>query len=259
MPASASSATPPRVRKINADDLSWALAEGWTDFNAKRGDLIFVALLYPLIGLLTAAFAMNDAALPLFFPLVAGLSILGPAVASGFYELARRREEHLESSWWHFFDPLRGSNGTTIVTLTVGLALLFILWLAAAYAIYAATMGPDFPVGIAAFTSRVFGTPEGWALIALGNLAGLVFAVIVLVTTLISFPMAVDRTVDPGTAVATSLRAVQANPGIVAGWGLRVAGLLALGCFPAFIGLAVVLPVLGYATWHLYTRMVVRG
>ena len=252
------SSTPVAVRRIGAADLNWALSEGWKDFKEKRGDLIFVAILYPLIGLLTVLFAMNDAALPLFFPLVAGLSILGPAVASGFYELARRREEGRDATWRHFLDPLRGSNGATIITLTIGLMVLFLMWLAAAYAIYAVTMGPAFPHGLGSFIDRLFSTSEGWTLIVLGNLAGLVFAVITLMTTLVSFPMAVDRNVDPGTAVNTSLRAVGANSGTVARWGLRVAGLLVLGCLPAFIGLAVVLPVLGYATWHLYTRLVER-
>jgi uncharacterized membrane protein len=248
----------PTIRKIDQRDLRWALDEGWKDFQAKRGDLLFVALLYPLIGLIAAAVALNDAALPLFFPLVAGLSILGPAAASGFYELARRREAGLESTWQHFFDPVRGAKGATIVTLTIGLGVLFVLWLGAAYAIYAVTLGPDFPAGLASFLTRVFTTPEGWALIVVGNLAGAVFAVITLMTTLVSFPMAVDRDVDAGHAVETSLRAVSANAGTVASWGARVAGLLLLGSLPAFIGLAVVLPVLGYATWHLYTRLVQR-
>lgn len=246
------------VRKISTKDLDWALREGWNDFQAKRGDLIFVALLYPAIGLIAAAFALNDAALPLVFPFAAGLSIFGPAAASGFYELARRREAGLESSWRHFFDPMRGKQGSTILMLTIGLGVLFLLWLGAAYTIYAATLGPDFPSGVGNFLRRVFTTPAGWTLIIVGNLVGAVFAVVTLMTTLVSFPMAVDRDVDPGHAVETSLRAVAANPGTVAGWGLRVGALLVLGALPAFIGLAVVLPTLGYATWHLYTRMVER-
>ncbi len=252
-------AAPLPVRRITTTDMNWALAQGWRDFKDKRGDLIFVAVLYPLIGLLAALFALNDAALPLFFPLVAGLSILGPAVASGFYELARRREEGRDATWRHFLEPLTGPRGTTIALLSVGLMVLFLGWLAVAYAIYATSMGPNYPVGLNNFTGRLFGTADGWTMIMLGNLAGGVFAVIVLVTSIVSFPMAVDRDVDAATALETSVRAVRANPGAIAGWGARVAGLLLLGCLPAFIGLAVVLPVLGYATWHLYTRLVVRG
>ncbi len=247
------------VRKISTADLSWALAEGWRDFQAKRGDLIFVALLYPAIGLIAAVLFFNDAALPLFFPVAAGLSILGPSVASGFYELARRREAGLDATWRHFFDPLFGPARDTIVMLTVGLMVLFGIWIAFAYGIFAATMGPEYPRGIAEFAQRLFQTPEGWALIILGNLAGAVLALTVLICSIVSFPMAVDKPVDPGTALDTSVRAFRANPGTVVGWGVRVGGLLVLGAIPAFIGLAIVLPVLGYATWHLYTRLVDRG
>jgi uncharacterized membrane protein len=248
-----------RIRKIGTEDLRWALSAGWRDFQEKRGDLIFVALIYPLIGLVAAVAAFNDAALPLFFPAVAGLSLLGPAVAAGFYELARRREAQLESTWRHFFDPLSGPGRDTLIMLTVGLMVIFGVWIGFAYAIYAALLGPDLPHGIAAFFTRVFTTPEGWAMMLLGNIVGAFFATIVLVCTVVSFPMAVDRAVDPATALNTSIRAARANPAMMIGWGWRVIGLLALGCLPAFIGLAVVLPVLGYATWHLYTRLVERG
>lgn len=246
------------VRQLSESDLSWALAEGWKDFTEKRGDLIFAGVLYPLIGLIVAVLARNDQVLPLFFPLVAGLSILGPAVASGFYELARRREEGIDASWWHFLDPLRGRSRDGLVLLTAGLAGLFLLWLAAAWLIYQGTIGAYHPVGTAQFFDRLFHTSAGWTMILLGNLAGLAFAITTLLVSVVSFPMVVDRPVDAGTAVATSLRAVFANPRVMASWGLRVAGLLFLGCLPAFIGLAVVLPVLGYATWHLYTRIVQR-
>ena len=256
--ASSASDAAPQVRRITTRDLDWALRQGWSDFNDKRGDLIFVALLYPLIGLVTAVIAIDVQLLPFFFPLAAGLSILGPAVASGFYELARRREAGLEASWRHFFDPLRRPGAPAILMLTAGLLVLFALWLGAAYAIYAATVGPAFPSGMTPFLRTVFATPQGWALIIVGNLAGLAFAAVTIATTIVSFPMAVDRAVDPGIAVETSLRAARANPGATAMWGVRVAALLLLGSLPAFIGLAVVLPVLGYATWHLYTRLVVR-
>jgi uncharacterized membrane protein len=200
----------------------------------------------------------NDRLLPLFFPLVAGLSIFGPAVAAGFYEIARRRELGLDSSWLHFFDPLRGRSRATLAMLTAGLAVLFAGWLLAAWLIYTATIGATEPAGMADFFRRLLTTPEGWTLIGLGNLVGFGFAVATLVLAVVSFPMAVDKPVDAGLAVATSIHAVTENPAVMASWGLRVAGLLVLGCLPGFVGLAIVLPVLGYATWHLYTRLVER-
>ena len=248
----------PAIRRIGTADLDWALAEGWRDFREKRGDLIFAGLLYPLIGLLAAAVALNGRLVPLFFPLVAGLSILGPAVATGFYELARRREEGLDASWSHFLDPLQGRSRGGIGLLTLGLAALFVLWLIAAWAIYQATLAPLAPEGVDGFFQALFRTRAGWTMIVLGNAAGGLFAVATLVLTAVSFPLMVDQPVDAGTAVLTSWRAVSANPRPIAMWGVRIALLLALGAIPAFIGLAVVLPVLGYATWHLYTRLVER-
>lgn len=248
----------PAVRGIDAHDLSWAMAEGWRDFREKRGDLIFAGLLYPLIGLVTAAVSLNARLLPLFFPLVAGLSILGPAVASGFYELARRREEGEDASWPHFLDPLRGRSRTTLAVLTLGLGVLFLAWLAIAWAIYQATLGRLGPASASGFIHDLFATREGWTMILLGNLAGLAFAALTLVVSVVSFPLVVDKPVDAGTAMLTSLRAARRNPAAIAQWGLRIAVLLVLGAIPAFIGLAVVLPVLGYSTWHLYTRLVER-
>ncbi|PTS86555.1 hypothetical protein DBR17_06975 [Sphingomonas sp. HMWF008] len=248
----------PEIRRIGTQDLNWALAEGWKDFQAKRGDLIFLGLLYPIVCGMAVALAFNEPLLPLLFPLVAGLSIAGPAVASGFYELARRREEGRDSSWWHFVDPLGGRSRWPLAALTLGLAALFVAWLGVAYTIYDATLGAEAPMRVGDVFGRLFTTGEGWRLIVLGNLAGGAFALVTLVVALVSFPMVVDQPVDAGTALRTSIKAARENPREVLGWGVRVAGLLLLGLIPAAIGLAVVLPWLGYATWHLYTRLVVR-
>ncbi|MDR3511469.1 MAG: DUF2189 domain-containing protein [Caulobacteraceae bacterium] len=247
----------PRVRRIHPGELDWALSEGWKDFREKRGDVVVLALIYPAVGMVAAAITLNGRLLPMFFPLAAGVSILGPAVASGFYALARRREAGLESGWRHFLDPVLGPNRGTLAVLTAGLAALFAGWLLAAWLIYASSPGLGHP-GHADFLRRLFTTPEGWIMIVAGNLTGLAFAVATLALAVVSFPMAVDKQVDAITAVSTSVRAVSANPKVMASWGFRVAGLLVLGSLPAFVGLAIVLPVLGYATWHLYSRLVVR-
>lgn len=246
------------VRRIDRSDLNWALAEGWKDFQEKRGDLILLALIYPIVAFMAAAIAYNGRLFAMFFPLVAGLSILGPAVASGFYELARRRESGLDSGWLHFFDPMNGRSSFSLVILTAGLGLLFAGWLICAALIYDATVAHYAPAGPIDFLRRLFTTPEGWAMIVVGNLVGAVFAAAALVLGLTSFPMVVDQPVDPLTAVTTSIRAVEKNPVVVATWGGWVAGLLAVGCATAFIGLAIALPVLGYASWHLYTRLIER-
>ncbi|OYY72681.1 DUF2189 domain-containing protein [Sphingomonas sp. 28-63-12] len=260
-PYAASQAYPVRflqIRRIGQDDLNWALAEGWRDFKAKRGDLIVVGLLYPLICLMAVVVTLNNPLLPFLFPLVAGLSIAGPAVASGFYELARRREAGLNASWWHFLDPLKGRSRWPIALLTIMLGLLFVGWLIAAYAVYAANFGFGTPLRVQGLAGQLFSTNAGWRMIIIGNLVGLGFAIATLMVSVVSFPMVVDRPVDAGVAVRTSIHAVWTNPIVMLSWGVRIAIWLVIGLIPLAIGLAVVLPWLGYSTWHLYTRIVER-
>jgi uncharacterized membrane protein len=260
--------TPVTVRHIQMSDLRAALLEGWDDFMEKRGDIVVIGFIYPLVGLIVAALALNDQFVPLAFPLCAGLSLLGPAVAVGFYELARRRERREPAEWSHFLDAFRRDGGS-IAIATLILAVVFLLWMGAAWLLYMATFGTGTfyewsvdhgqMITLKDFVSRLFTTRDGWTLIVAGNLVGAVFAVLVLALSVVTFPMLVDRRMDALTAMGVSLRAFAVNWRPLLAWGAVVAGLLVLGSIPAFVGLAVVLPVLGYATWHLYVRIIGEG
>jgi len=247
-----------RIRKITLRDLRHALALGWDDFMDKRGDLVFVGLIYPLAVLLGAFYVLHVSILPLIFPIMTGSILFGPAAATGFYELARRREQGLDARWRHFLDVLRGPSAEPLFALTSVIAGLFVLWLIAAWYINLKTMGLDTPHTPLVFLQAVLSTPAGWTMIVVGNLVGLGFAITVLAIGVVSFPMLVDRPVSWTVALRTSVRVAWQNPVTIAVWGLIVVGLLALGAIPALVGLAVVLPVLGYATWHLYTLAVER-
>jgi len=249
------------IRRIGLQDLRIALAQGWDDFQAKRGDLVFIGFIYPVVVLLAILMASRVSILPLLFPLLAGSILFSPALASGFYELARRREHGLDSRWRHFLDVVRGPSSPALFDLTSVTAMLFLAWIAAAWFIYHATigrLGPEAVSSVGAFLSAVFGTGEGWRMIIFGNLVGLCFAIITLAVSVVSFPMIIDKKVSWGVALRTSVRVAWNNPVTVGVWGLIVVALLILGALPGLVGLAVVLPVLGYATWHLYTRAVVR-
>jgi uncharacterized membrane protein len=247
------------VRTITGSDLRASLRDGWNDFLAMRGDLIFVGLLYPLIGIVAATVTLGGALIPLFFPIAAGIGLLGPIVAVGFYELARRREQGLDSRWTHFLDVRKRPSADGLASVTVLLVSIFGLWLIVAASLYVALWGLHAPGSMGDFLARLFGTPEGWALIIAGNLIGLGFAALVIAISVVSLPMLVDQDVNASTAISTSIRATRANKGMTARWGIIVAALLVLGSIPIFIGLAVVLPWLGYSTWHLYTRLVDRS
>jgi uncharacterized membrane protein len=246
------------VRRIGWQDLKIALAQGLDDYKAKRGELLYLGVIYPVVGLLAFMMAFRADLLPLAFPLAAGISLMGPPVASGFYELSRRRERGEDPTWIDTLSIFKTPPFAGIAALTGCVGLLFGVWLLCAWAIYSATLGGVPLTSTADFLTRLFTTPAGWILIIVGNLTGLVFAVAALAISVISFPMLIDRRAGPLTAAETSLRAVAANPSTFAGWGLIVAALLVIGSIPLFIGLAVVLPILGYSTWRLYTRVVER-
>ena len=146
-----------------------------------------------------------------------------------------------------------------IATLAVYLVGLFVVWMVVAAELYGATLGPAAPASLGGFLRDIFTTGPGWTLAILGTLAGFCLALVVLAVSLVSFPMMLDRHVGVPLAVATSIAVVRANPVTVAAWGLIVAAGLVLGALPALIGLVVVLPVLGHATWHLYRRAVHWG
>lgn len=252
-----SGAAVPVVRKIGLADLKDALSKGADDFLAMPTHAIFLCVIYPIIGLVAARLAFGYSVLPLIYPLATGFALVGPVAALGLYELSKRREQGLETSAAHAFDVLRSSSIGAIIALGLLLTVIFALWMGTANAIYIDNFGYKPPASIAAFITDVFTTRAGWTLIVVGNAVGLVFAVIALTFSVVSFPLLLDRDIGAAGALLTSIRVVAHNPLTMAVWGLIVAGLLLLGSLPFFIGLTVVMPILGHATWHLYRKLVV--
>jgi uncharacterized membrane protein len=171
--------------------------------------------------------------------------------------LSRRREAGLDTSSSHALDVLHSRSIGAIVALGVLLMLIFLVWIAVADAIYVANFGYARPASISQFASDIFTTSAGWNVIIIGTAVGFLFALVALVISAISFPLLLDRDVGAAVAVFTSIRVVMDNPITMALWGLIVALLLVAGSLPIFLGLPVVMPVLGHATWHLYRKAIV--
>jgi uncharacterized membrane protein len=246
----------PAVRRIGLADIKDALAQGLNDFAAFRDDVVLICIVYPVAGLILARLAFGYELLPLVFPLASGFALIGPFAAVLLYEMSRRREQGLNVSWGDAFTLFRSPALGAILVLGLALMALFLLWLGAAWGIYALTLGPEPPASISGFARDVLTTERGWAMIVIGVGVGFLFAVVALAVGVVSFPLLVDRQVRLATAVKTSVDAVLANPGTMALWGLIVAGSLVLGSIPLLVGLIVVMPVLGHATWHLYRKVV---
>ena len=246
----------PVIRRISPSDLYRSLARGIDDFAAMPSHAVFLCVIYPLLGILLIAMTLGNSLLPLAFPIAAGFALVGPLAAIGLYELSRRREAGLDSSSSHAFDVLHSPSLGAIVALGVLLMAIFVIWLAVADAIYIANFGYHGPSSLRQFALDVLTTSAGWHLIVVGTGVGFLFAVAVLSIGAISFPLLLDRDVGAAVALFTSIRVVAANPATTALWGFIVAALLVLGSIPFFLGLTVVMPVLGHATWHLYRRAV---
>jgi uncharacterized membrane protein len=244
------------VGRIGMADLRDVLAEGWNDFGACRSDVLFICAIYPIVGLMLAWAAAGDDLLPLLFPIASGFALIGPFVGVGLYEISRQREQRGPANWATPFGVFASPSFGSILVLGLMLAGLYLLWLLAASVIYAVTLGPEMPRSASAFMHDVLLTPAGWAMIAIGIIVGAAFAVLVLAVSAVSFPLLLDHEVGVETAIRTSFRAVALNPRPMLAWGLVITAGLVLGSLPFFVGLVVVLPVLGHATWHLYRKLV---
>ncbi|WP_265517266.1 DUF2189 domain-containing protein [Nitratireductor luteus] len=247
----------PKVRNVDFADILDALRSGLNDFWDKPSHYFFLCLIYPVVGVILITWASSGNALQLIFPLIAGFALLGPFAAIGLYEISRRRELGMDTSWKHAFSVRNSPALPSIVAVGVMLLAIFLVWIFTAQALYTWLYGTTVPEAIFGFIYEVLTTQRGWTLLLVGNLVGFIFALVVLSTTSVAFPLLLDRDVGAYAAIETSARVMLANPLPVLLWGFIVAALLVVGSLPFFVGLAVVIPVLGHATWHFYRKTVV--
>lgn len=246
----------PVIRDISTDDLIDALRKGRDDFLACPTHLVLLALIYPIVGLLLARLSFGYDILPVLFPMISGFALIGPLAAVGLYEMSRRRGRGAKIGLKNAFDVFTSHSIVSILALGLLQLVIYVAWLGVALIIYRMIFGSAVPTSIPAFAYEVVTTPAGWTLIIVGCGVGFLFAVLVLTISVVSFPMLLDRDVGATFAVQTSIRAVMANPVNMAIWGIIVVSLLIIGIVPFFVGLTVVMPVLGHATWHLYRKVV---
>lgn len=247
----------PQVRRIGMADLRDALKKGVDDMGALRDDVLFIGLIYPVAGVVLAAAAFNYNLLMMLFPLASGFAILGPVAATGLYEMSRRREQGEHVNWLDAMKVFGSSAIGSIIGVGLLLLTIFGVWLAVAYQIGVAALGAETPPTLRMFLERVFLSEASPGLIAGGIGVGFVFAALAFAVSVVSIPLLLDRDVGLWVAIKTSVKAVATNLGTMVVWAMIIAGALVLGSIPALVGLIVVVPILGHASWHLYRKVVV--
>lgn len=246
----------PTVRSISASDLYSVFTKAWADFKAMPTHALFIGVIYPVVGLILGRAALGYEFIPLIYPLASGFALLGPFAAIGLYELSRRREMERDTSWRHIVDFIYLPTAGSIATLGGLLLVIFLVWVATADALYVSYFGHRNVTSLAGFLENIAGTPQGWSLALVGNLTGLAFAAFVFALTVITIPLLLDRHVSLAVAMATSLKATLQNPVPMAVFAFVVAVGLFIGSLPLLMGLVIVFPVLGHATWHLYKAVI---
>ena len=250
------SASEIKTRKIGTQDLWQCLREGYEDFIARPISIPFQIAFYFLIALIIVLIAVDQNLRYLAFPMVAGFNLIAPIIAIGFFELSRQREQGLPMRWGSAFSFIHSSAFAPILALSIIMMLIYVAWLYMAEAIYFGLFSENTPATVAAFVEELFSSRRGGALIVYGNAVGFLFACAAMAISVVAFPLALDKPVTSITAIKVSVRAFADNLAVLCIWGLIVVALLALGAMFFLIGLAVALPVLGHATWHLYRKLV---
>jgi uncharacterized membrane protein len=244
----------PEVRPARRADLQAALAAGWRDFRAAPAFGLFFAAVYVAGGLFLVWVLAESGRIWWTVPITLGFPLLGPFVAVGLYEVSRRLETGEVLSWPSVLGVVLRQKDRQIPSMAAIIVIFFLFWNFLGHMIFALFLGLRAMTNIST-SFEVFLAPSGLAMLATGSAVGAVFALILFATNVISLPLLLDREVDFVTAMITSVKAVMASPGPMLGWAVFISVALFVGMLPAFLGLLLVLPVLGHASWHLYRRI----
>ncbi len=246
----------PHTNPITADTIVTALYRGVGDFRSAPVFGLFFGGIYAVGGLIILGALTVLGARWLIFPVAIGFPLIGPFVAAGLYEVSRQMEKDIQPTWKSvltvvFQQQRRELGWMAFITLFV-----FWVWMYQARLLLAIFLGKTSFSTVPAFLTAVTTTPEGLAFLVVGTIVGLLLSLFLFSVSVISMPMLMDRNIDFVTAMITSIRTVVQNPVPMLGWGVVVTCLAVLAMLPFFLGIVLVLPILGHTTWHLYRAAV---
>jgi uncharacterized membrane protein len=249
---------PVTIRRLADVDRSgeW-LSHGWRDFRRAPGVSLAYGGAFMFIGLaLTIGLAYAGLG-SLILPLAAGFVIVAPILVVGLYDVSRRLEAELPVSLADCFGAFGRSIGQ-LAAMGVVLLVCYLVWVRVALLLFALFFNQQ-PPPLDRFIEDVLFSREGAPLLIVGSLVGAVFGAVVFSISAVSVPLIYDRPVDVLTAVGVSLLTVRQNFRVMFGWAAMIVVLTLVGLATAFVGLAVAVPVLAYATWHAYRDLIAEG
>lgn len=242
----------PDPARISLETLKDVLRLGWRDFTRAPVFGILFSAVYVIGGLILYAIFAASAAQWWFIPIAVGFPILAPFAATGLYEVSRRLERGEPLGSGAVFACVFAQKDRQVPSMAMVVVLVFMFWVFIAHTIFALFFGLQ---PIADSTWGLLFSPSGLMMLMVGSVIGGVMAAVFYALTVVSLPLLLDREVDFISAMIASFSCVTANPGVMAVWAGVIALSLFIGMLPGFLGLFIVLPVFGHASWHLYRRL----
>lgn len=236
---------------VGMDAIPAALRAGWRDFRRAPAFGLFFAAFYVAGGLVLAAVAMASGQEWWLMPFVVGFPLIAPFAAVGLYEVSRRIEADEPLDWKQVLSVVVAQKDRQVPSMAMVVLLMFMFWVFVAHTTFALFMGVSSLTNVSSSLEILF-QGRGLMMLLVGTLIGAGFAAVLFSITVIGLPLILDREVDLISAIIASFQAVAANPGVMLVWAGVIAGMLFIGILPMFLGLFIVLPVLGHASWHMY-------
>lgn len=248
----------PEPQVASLADLRAALAAGWHDFRRAPAFGLFFAGVYVLGGLFLYWVLAVSGQIWWTIPITLGFPLLGPFVAVGLYEVSRRLDAGEPLDWPGVLGAVIRQKDRQIPSMAAVIVIFFLFWNFLGHMIFALFLGPRAMTNITSSVDMFF-TPHGLSMLAVGSLVGAGFALVLYAISVISLPLLLEREVDFVTAMIASVRAVRASPVPMLLWAWFIAAAIFVAMLPAFLGLFLVLPVIGHASWHLYRILLGAG
>ncbi|HFB2047937.1 MAG TPA: hypothetical protein TECP_00282 [Hyphomicrobiaceae bacterium MAG_BT-2024] len=247
------------IKQLTFQDILDVFFIGLSDFLTAPAFGLFFGSIFAMGGLTITVLVFQFGAYWILYPFVIGFALIGPFIAAGLYDVSRRKHSDLPLKWSEVLGVIWLQRSREFSWMAVVTLFIFWIWMYLARTLVAIFFGFQGFATFGGFIEAVMTTPKGWIFLLVGHGMGAIIALVLFCLTVISYPLLLDKNVDFVTAMITSINVVCKSPAVMLTWGVFVVSAVVISAIPAFTGLLITLPVLGHATWHLYTRATIKN